>query len=86
MQSSRVTFGKLTLNFRIKGKKGTAIFHYKCDLEDDAIEYIDIEYTDPEIQFSIEENTKIMERVDIYIRNLLLKRNRFNNRHKTIFY
>jgi hypothetical protein len=79
MQPSRVTFGKLALNFRIKGKKGTAIFHYKYDLEDDVIEYIDIEYTDPEIQFSIEKNTKMMESVDIYIRNLLLRRNRFNN-------
>ena len=86
MQSSRVTFGNLALNFRIKGKKGTALFHYKYDPENDAIEYIDIEYTDPEIQFSIEENTKMMESVDIYIRNLLLGRNRCNNQHKTVFY
>jgi hypothetical protein len=79
MQSSRVTFGKLVLNFRIKGKKGTAIFHYKYDPEDDAVEYIDIEYTDPEIQSSVEKNIKMMENVDLYIRKLLLKRNRFNN-------
>jgi len=79
MQSSRVTFGKLVLNFRIKGKKGTAVFHYKYDPKDDAVEYIDIEYTDPEIQSSVEKNTKMMESVDLYIRNLLLKRNRFNN-------
>jgi hypothetical protein len=79
MQSSRVTFGKVVLNFRIKGKKATAIFHYKYDPEDDAVEYIDIEYTDPEVQSSIEKNTKMMENVDLYIRNLLLTRNRFNN-------
>jgi hypothetical protein len=79
MQSSRVTFGKLVLNFRIKGKKGTAIFHYKYDPEDDVVEYIDIEYTDPEIQSSVEKNIKMMENVDLYIRKLLLKRNRFNN-------
>ena len=79
MQSSRVTFGKLALNFRIKGKKGTALFLYKYDPEDDTIEYIDIEYTDPEIRVSIEENTKMMESVDLYIRNSLLRRNRFNN-------
>ena len=79
MQSSRVTFGKLVLNFRIKGKKGTAVFHYKYDPKDDTVEYIDIEYTDPEIQSSVEKNTKMMESVDLYIRNLLLKRNRFNN-------
>lgn len=79
MRTRDATFGKISLDFRIRGKKRTAFFHYKYDPDDDAIEYIDIEYTDPEIQFFIEENTKMMESVDIYIRNLMLRRNRFNN-------
>jgi hypothetical protein len=79
MRTCDATFGKLSLDFRIKGKKCTALFHYKYDPDDDTIEYIDIEYSDPEIQSSIENNTKMMESVDIYIKNLLLKRNEFND-------
>lgn len=79
MRTRDATFGKLSLDFRIKGKKRTAFFHYKYDPDDDAIEYIDIEYSDPEIQLCIENNAKMMESVDIYIRNLLLKRNQFND-------
>jgi hypothetical protein len=79
MRAHGATFGKLSLDFRIKGKRRTAFFHYKYDPDDDAIEYIDIEYSDPEIQLSIENNTKMMESVDIYIRNLLLKRNQSND-------
>jgi hypothetical protein len=79
MRAHDATFGKLSLDFRIKGKRRTAFFHYKYDPDDDAIEYIDIEYSEPEIQWSIENNTKMMESVDIYIRNLLLKPNQSND-------
>ena len=73
MQSSGVRRGKGAINFRVQGKKSTALFYYRYDPKDQAIDYIDIEYTEPALKTLIEDNRKMMERVDIYIRNLLVK-------------
>jgi hypothetical protein len=73
MQSTGVLYGKVAINFRVQGKKSTAQFHYKYDPDDEGIDYINIEYTEPVLQTLIENNRKMMENVDNYIRNLLLK-------------
>jgi hypothetical protein len=66
-------YGEVALVFKVKGERSRAIFHYKYYTSDDSIEYIDIEYTNPKLQSLIESNSKMMENVDCYIRNLLLK-------------
>jgi hypothetical protein len=70
---SQFVYGQVALNFRVDGNKSRAIFHYKYDIHDDTIDYIDIEYTNPKLRLLIEGNSKMMENIDRYIRNLLLK-------------
>jgi hypothetical protein len=67
-------YGEVALDFKVKGERSRAIFHYKYYISKDIIEYIDIEYTNPKLQSLIEGNSKMMENVDCYIRNLLLKK------------
>jgi hypothetical protein len=67
-------YGEVALDFKVKGERSKVIFHYKYYISDDIIEYIDIEYTSPKLQSLIESNSKMMENVDCYIRNLLLKK------------
>jgi hypothetical protein len=66
-------YGEVALDFKVKGERSRAIFHYKYYTSNDSIEYIDIEYTNPKLQSLIESNSKMMENVDCYIRNLLLR-------------
>jgi hypothetical protein len=62
-------YGEVALDFKVKGERSKVIFHYKYYISDDIIEY-----TSPKLQSLIESNSKMMENVDCYIRNLLLKK------------
>ena len=79
MTSINPLAGQITLSFRIltgdeKNRKEEAkvTFQYKYYPEDDHIEYIDTIYTHPKLQSMIEDNQKMMENVDSYIRKSLI--------------
>ena len=57
--------------------------YYRYNPKNQAIDYIDIvNITEPALETLIEDNRKMMERLDIYIRNLLVKQKRFRRRIK----
>lgn len=79
MTSINPLAGQITLSFRIltgdeknRKEEAKATFQYKYYPEDDRIEYIDTIYTHPKLQSMIEDNQKMMENVDSYIRKSLI--------------
>ena len=79
MTSINPLAGQITLSFRIltgdeknRKEEAKATFQYKYYPEDDHIEYIDTIYTHPKLQSMIEDNQKMMENVDSYIRKSLI--------------
>ena len=79
MTSINPLAGQITLSFRIltgdeknRREEAKATFQYKYYPEDDHIEYIDTIYTHPKLQSMIEDNQKMMENVDSYIRKSLI--------------
>ena len=79
MTSINPLAGQITLSFRIptgdeknRREDAKATFQYKYYPEDDHIEYIDTIYTHPKLQSMIEDNQKMMENVDSYIRKSLI--------------
>ncbi len=66
-------YGQISLDFKLDGKKAKATFKYKYFANNDSIEYVSIEYSDPKLQEMIEENEQIMTSVGKYIRDLLAK-------------
>ena len=79
MTSINPLAGQITLSFRIltgdeknRREDAKATFQYKYYPEDDHIEYRDTIYTHPKLQSMIEDNQKMMENVDSYIRKSLI--------------
>ncbi|MDQ4022398.1 MAG: hypothetical protein M3224_01570 [Thermoproteota archaeon] len=79
MTSINPLAGQITLSFRIltgdeknRKEEAKATFQYKYYPKDDHIEYIDTIYTHPKLQSMIEDNQKMMENVDSYIRKSLI--------------
>jgi hypothetical protein len=67
-------YGQVTLDFKMDGKIEQAIFNYKYYPHADAIDYIDIKYTNSKLRSLIENDAKMMENIDSYIRKLLGKK------------
>ena len=79
MTSISQVAGQITLSYRLltgdeknRKEEAKATFQYKYYPEDDHIEYIDTIYTHPKLQSMIEDNQKMMENVDSYIRKSLI--------------
>jgi hypothetical protein len=70
---SKIEQGKISLDFRIEGKKEQAIFDYRYDDSNQSLDYTEINYTNPKLQSLIENNVKMMENIDSYIRNVIEK-------------
>ncbi|HET9356522.1 MAG TPA: hypothetical protein VFR94_06835 [Nitrososphaeraceae archaeon] len=71
---SKIEQGKISLDFRIEGKKERAIFDYRYDDSNQSLDYTEINYTNPKLQSLIENNAKMMENIDSYIRNIIEKK------------
>jgi hypothetical protein len=60
--------GKASLGFKIEGMMAKAIIEYKYYPLKDAINYIDVKYTDDRLKSMIEGNPQMMRNIDNYIR------------------
>ena len=67
----KIEHGQVSLDFKIDGKKERATFDYKYNYNDQSLDYTEISYTNPKLQFLIENDTKMMENIDSYIRNII---------------
>lgn len=71
---SKIEQGKISLDFRIEGQMEQAIFDYRYDDSNQSLDYTEINYTNPKLQSLIENNAKMMENIDSYIRNIIEKK------------
>jgi hypothetical protein len=67
-------YGQVTFDFRIEGKTEKATFDYKYNSSNQDMDYIEIRYSNPKLQTLIENNPKMMDNIDLQIRNMMEKR------------
>jgi hypothetical protein len=63
--------GRISLPFRDSGKKSTVVIEYEYYLSTGAIDYVDVRFSDRDLQLRVENDYKLMENIDNYIRKLL---------------
>lgn len=68
---SKIEQGQISLDFKIGGKKERATFDYRYDDSNQSLDYTEISYTNPKLQSLIENDAKMMENIDSYIRNII---------------
>ena len=65
--------GRISLPFRFSGKKSTVVIEYQYYISTGTIDYVDVRFSDTELQTKIENDYKLMENIDNYLRKLLNK-------------
>jgi hypothetical protein len=63
--------GRISLGFRVSGKKSTIIIEYQYYISTGAIDYVDVRYSDGDLQSRVESDYKLMQNIDNYLRKLL---------------
>lgn len=68
-------YGQVALEFQVEGnKKAKAIVKYRYYAQENRVEYVSIEYTDPKLKERIEGDLAMKERINEYVRRMLSKR------------
>jgi hypothetical protein len=67
----KIEHGQISLDFKIEGKKERATFEYTYNDKNQSLDYVEISYTNPKLQSLIENDSKMMENIDSYIRNII---------------
>jgi hypothetical protein len=65
------TRGQISLGFMLGGRPSRVIVEYKYYPSSGAIHYVDVRYTDSELQSVVEGNPAMMKNIDNYLRKLL---------------
>lgn len=72
-------YGQVSLEFQLDGasnaKKAKATVRYRYYAQENKVEYISIDYTDPKLKEKIEGDPVMKEKINEYVRRLLSKRN-----------
>jgi len=68
------TRGRVSLGFKFKGKKSRVIIEYKHYPASGAIHYVDVRYSDGELQSVVEGDPAMMKNIDNYLRRILKPR------------
>lgn len=63
--------GRISLPFRASGKKSTIVIEYQYYMSTGAIDYVDVRFSDKDLQSRVENDFKLMENIDNYLRKLL---------------
>ena len=66
--------GRISLVFKLSHKPSKIIIEYQYYPSNGFIEYVDVRYSDRELQSKVEENPRMMEKIDNYLRRLLSDR------------
>lgn len=69
-------YGQISLEFQVEGnRKAKAIVRYRYYAQENRIEYVSIDYTDPKLREKVEGDPAMRERINEYVRRMLEKRN-----------
>jgi hypothetical protein len=90
MPPASFVYGQIELDFQVddnsegkeekeeqkrKKKKARAIIKYRYYAQDNRVEYISVDYTDPLLKERIEGDPSTKERINEYVKSMLKKRN-----------
>jgi len=69
-------YGQVSLEFQVEaGRKAKAIVRYRYYAQENRVEYISIDYTDPKLKEKVDGDPAMREKINKYVRKMLSKRN-----------
>jgi hypothetical protein len=69
-------YGQVSLEFQVEGnRKAKAIVRYRYYAQENRVEYVSIDCTDPKLREKVEGDPAMRERINEYVRRMLERRN-----------
>jgi hypothetical protein len=73
--------GRMSIGFRLNSKTSKIVIEYQYYPSNGVIDYVDVRYSDKQLQSKVERNPEMMKKIDNYLRKVLNKRSdNFRNR------
>lgn len=66
--------GRTSLTFKLNGKASKIVIEYQYYPSSDSIDYVDVRYTDKQLQSKVEGSPEMMKNIDNYLRKVLNER------------
>ncbi|HEY6756921.1 MAG TPA: hypothetical protein VI037_05980 [Nitrososphaera sp.] len=66
--------GRMSMGFRLDSKTSKIVIDYQYYPSDGSIDYVDVRYTDKQLQSKVEGSPEMMEKIDNYLRKVLNER------------
>jgi hypothetical protein len=66
--------GRISLAFKLDRKPSKIVIEYQYYPSDGSIEYVDVRFTDKQLQSKVESNPALMKNIDNYLRKVLNER------------
>lgn len=66
--------GRISIGFKLNSKKSSIVIEYQYYPSTGDIQYVNVVFTDKELQSKIEGDAEMMKNIDLYLRKVLSKR------------
>lgn len=66
--------GRISLAFKLDREPSKIVIEYQYYPSDGSIEYVDVRFTDKQLQSKVESNPEMMKNIDNYLRKVLNER------------
>jgi hypothetical protein len=66
--------GRISIGFKLNSKKSSIVIDYQYYPSTGDIQYVNVVFTDKELQSKIEGDAEMMKNIDLYLRKVLSKR------------
>jgi hypothetical protein len=66
--------GRMSIGFKLASKTSKVVIDYQYYPSDGSIDYVDVRYTDKELQSKVESSPEMMKNIDNYLRRVLNER------------
>jgi hypothetical protein len=67
-------YGQVSLDFMVEGRKEKAVVKYRYLKDGNAVEYLSFECSDPALKEKIESSPAMRQKIDEYVKQMLLRR------------
>jgi hypothetical protein len=72
--------GRVSIGFKLNSKPSKIVIEYQYYPSNGAIDYVDVRYSDKQLQSKVEGNLEMMKNIDSYLRRVLNERSaKFHN-------
>jgi hypothetical protein len=66
--------GRMSLGFKFNSKSSKVVIEYQYYPSNGSIDYVDVRFTDQQLQTRVEGNPEMMKNIDNYLRKVLNER------------